>query len=169
MSANTVAIQLRVWSVLPFCSIQSPPKRQKDDRWPALPWLILTEKRKYRYAKRIIPCDLRWRGFHPRERKRDRPRAEEAPARWRGDTWQLDRRNNREWDRRPVRRQKVASRVDAASAQTEDRANRQPTAARTATASTTPRLGTATACRPRTTRCGGASARGIRQDIPGRI
>src|SRR6267143_5155710 len=98
MSVSTIAIRLRVWSVLPFWSIQTPPKRQNDEKPGGFAAVDTIGKRDVSYAKRIIPYGARRCGSYPRERKRDRPRAGEVPARWRGDTWQLDRQNNREWD-----------------------------------------------------------------------
>ena len=54
MSVSTIAIRLRVWSVLPFWSIQTPPKRQNDEKPAALPRLILSEKGTFLTRKELF-------------------------------------------------------------------------------------------------------------------
>src|SRR6267378_1989764 len=59
MSVNTIAIRFRVWPVLPFWSIQTPPKRPKDESGASLPRLILSEKGKFLTRKELFltVCD----------------------------------------------------------------------------------------------------------------
>src|SRR6267143_733327 len=54
MSVNTIAIRFRVWPVLPFWSIQTPPKRPKDESGAALPRLILSEKGRFLTRKELF-------------------------------------------------------------------------------------------------------------------
>src|SRR6266404_6702998 len=126
------------------------------------------EKKENPVTRKRLSLTMRRSESRPRERRRNRRRAEEAPARWRGDIWRPGRQNNKEWDRRAAQRRRESSHVAGVSRETRNRASRRPTKDRTSTAATIPGLDNAAACRPRTTMRDGVSVRGIPTGIPGR-
>src|SRR5260370_37267854 len=98
---------------------------------------------------------------------RNRPRAEEVRARWRGGILRRDRRNNKERDKRGERQRRAATRAGVASKRKEAQASRRETAARIPKAATMPCPDRAAMCHPRTTSRDVASGRESRKDTRG--